>query len=98
MQDESRAWRGTTPEDRIVGLPPALPDTGEEIYLRVAQVLREAYATGALRRNERLPMQGPIARRYGCSKPTVARAVAHLVGLGLMRKLPDGRVFWLPGG
>lgn len=58
-------------------------DSRDFLYLEIAESLRRQIASGKLRPGDRLPSVREMARRWGCTPGTVARAYAQLTREGL---------------
>lgn len=93
MASDNRAWRGNTPEDRLKLLPRELPDSTGPGYLRLANLLADAIATGTLGQGNRLPRTRALGSRYDMSATTVQAAITHLVDRGIVGKGPSGRAY-----
>jgi len=61
-----------------------MPDTDEFPYHRMVSDLRDQILDGQLAPGGRMPSENELARRYGTSRPTVRRAIAHLKAEGLV--------------
>ncbi|MFM2281073.1 MAG: hypothetical protein RLZZ444_3304, partial [Pseudomonadota bacterium] len=62
----------------------SLKDSGEPFYLQIAERLRELI--GTLSAGERLPSEPQLAKQFGVSRFTVAKAVEQLVNDGLITR------------
>lgn len=58
---------------------------GVALWRQIEEKLREEIDAGALKPGERLPTEQMLARRFGVNRHTVRRALAALVGEGLIR-------------
>lgn len=72
-------------------LPPLLPGEDVPLFIRLARMLSTAIAEGVFLPGDRLPRAGALARRYGCTAPTVREAVSRLVAEGAVRRDHRGK-------
>lgn len=59
-------------------------DGGSPLYVQVAEQLRAAVDSGLLRPGDPFENEVALAERLGLSRPTIRRAIAELVGQGLL--------------
>jgi DNA-binding GntR family transcriptional regulator len=71
-----------------LGLNEPLVDRGTPVplYYQIARQLEQAIDDGRLAPGSRLESEPELARRLGVSRPTVRKAIAHLVDRGLVIK------------
>lgn len=73
-------------------------DGGGPIYLRIADALADALATGQLQPGDRLPPQRDLAQFLGIDLTTVTRAFAEARRRNLIEAAPGRGTFVTPGG
>ena len=55
-------------------------------HREVSRALRAAIASGHYQANQRLPSEPQLAKQFGVSRPTIARALLDLQGEGLIER------------
>ncbi len=63
---------------------PELPRSGGHLYMALAESIRDAIASGALKVGDRLPPHRELAKRLGCTTGTVARGYGLAISWGLL--------------
>lgn len=61
------------------------PDSSKR-YSEIAQTLREEVLTGRFGADGRMPSEAQLVKRFGVSRPTIARALRSLSGEGLIER------------
>src|SRR5260370_5275534 len=67
--------------------------SGMPIYLQLADQIKAAAASGALRPGEALPSIRPLAEELRVNRNTVAKAYTELESLGVIKTLPGRGCF-----
>ncbi len=67
--------------------------SGKPVYLQLADQVRYAAASGALRPGDPLPSIRPLAEELRVNRNTVAKAYAELEGQGVIETLPGKGCF-----
>ncbi len=80
-QDEATALAGLR---QAMASPGDAAAAGESAYVQIAERLRRAIVTGALRHGERLPTEATLAAEFGVSRGTAREAVRMLGAQGLI--------------
>jgi len=62
-------------------------------YLPILQALQGQIASGKYQPDKRLPSENELAQRFKVSRPTAARAIRELVGLGLIERRAGSGTF-----
>lgn len=66
------------------------------IYARIEQHLRDEIASGRLQAGDRMPSEPQLARAFGTTRATVARALQQLVFEGAVLRRPGSGTFVAP--
>lgn len=72
--------------------------SGKPVYLQIADQVRSAAASGALRAGEPLPGIRPLAEQLHVNRNTVAKAYSELENQGVIETLPGKGCFLKDGG
>ena len=67
--------------------------SGKPVYLQIADQIRHAAASGALREGESLPSIRPLAEELRINRNTVAKAYAELESQGVIETVPGKGCF-----
>ena len=67
-------------------------------YQEIARQLREEVASGRYGKEGRMPSEAQLVRRFGVSRPTVARALRVLADEGLVERRAGSGTFVRSGG
>src|SRR5438132_2938757 len=67
--------------------------SGKPVYLQIADQVRHAAASGALREGEALPSIRPLAEELRINRNTVAKAYAELESQGVIETVPGKGCF-----
>jgi GntR family transcriptional regulator len=67
--------------------------SGKPVYLQLADQIRYAAASGALRPGDSLPSIRPLAEELRVNRNTIAKAYAELEGQGVIETLPGKGCF-----
>src|SRR5438132_7708927 len=67
--------------------------SGKPVYLQIADQVRHAAASGALREGESLPSIRPLAEELHVNRNTVAKAYAELESQGVIETIPGKGCF-----
>ena len=67
--------------------------SGKPVYLQLADQVRAAAASGALRTGECLPSIRPLAEELRVNRNTIAKAYSELESLGVIETLPGKGCF-----
>ena len=67
--------------------------TGKPVYLQLADQVRYAAASGALRHGEPLPSIRPLAEELRVNRNTIAKAYAELESQGVIETIPGKGCF-----
>jgi len=67
--------------------------SGKPVYLQIADQIRHAAASGALRNGESLPSIRPLAEELRINRNTVAKAYSELESQGVIETLPGKGCF-----
>ena len=84
--------------DRDRGWLPELDHGEGPLYLRIAEALAQARASGALQPGDRLPPQRELAQRLGVDLTTITRAFTEARRRNLIEASPGRGTFVTPGG
>ena len=71
---------------------------GKPVYLQLADQIRYAAASGALRPGESLPSLRPLAEELRINRNTIAKAYAELEAQGVIETAPGKGYFLKSGG
>src|SRR2546426_9074982 len=67
--------------------------SGKPVYLQIADQVRHAAASGALREGEALPSIRPLAEELRVNRNTIAKAYAELESQGVIETVPGKGCF-----
>src|SRR5437879_11754789 len=67
--------------------------SSKPVYLQIADQVRHAAASGALREGEALPSLRPLAEELRINRNTVAKAYAELESQGIIETIPGKGCF-----